>query len=96
MRLNPSPSRFFIKHSEIFEAGIDQLLRRHPLIGEALDDLEDALLKVPYSEGEPTPVFEGRHFRIRLSPKTRRYPALRVLYEIEEPRVVCWHICERH
>jgi hypothetical protein len=92
MRLNPSPSRFFTKHTELFEAGFDRLRRQFPYVDEALDFIELSLTRAPYSAGEPTQVFEGRAMGIMVTPRTRRYPSLRVLFEIEEPRVVCWHV----
>jgi hypothetical protein len=96
MRLNPSPSRFTIKFSPLFETAEARLSVAYPFLGSALDDLEAALLKTPYSEGEPCPAFPDRDFRVRVSPRTARLPGLRVLYEIEDPRVVCWAISERH
>jgi hypothetical protein len=79
----------------LFEAGYRHLSVTFPHIGEAFDLLDDELKRTPFSAGEETFVFEGRRFFLTTTPKTNRYPALRALFEIEDPRVICWHVCER-
>jgi hypothetical protein len=79
----------------LFEAAYYRLERTYPYVFEAFDEIDHELRRLPYSAGEPLDVFVGRDMRVMVTPKTRRYPSLRVLYEIEDPRVVCWHVSER-
>lgn len=95
MRLNPSPSRFFIRHAEAYEKGCALLRLRHPFIDPQIQNIEDLLRKTPHSEGYPCDAFPGRDIRYHVAPRTTLLPAIRVLYEIEDPRVVCWVISEK-
>lgn len=95
MRLNPTPSRFFVKVTELFDAGYYRLEKSYPYVVEAFEEIDHELKRLPFSAGERLDGFEGREMRVLVTPKTRRYPSLRVLYEIEDPRVVCWHVSER-
>lgn len=96
MQLRPaSDRRFALTYSETFEAGFYRLLASNPFLHDAQDYVEWALQRTPHIVGEPSPAFEGRDLRLMLTPGTPRYPALRVLYEIAERTVKCWHVCER-
>lgn len=95
MRLNPTRSRFFTKHSEMFDKAYAQLVATYVDLRDAFFLLDDELRRTPYSVGEPTDIFPNRQFFLALTPRTVRHPGLRVLYEVEDPRVVCWHVGER-
>lgn len=95
MQLNPTPSRFFVKPSALFEECYYRLERTYPYIFEAFENIDHELKRLPYSAGEAIEFLPGRRMYVMVQPRTRRYPSLRVLYEIEDPRVVCWHLSER-
>jgi hypothetical protein len=97
MRLNPQPSRFHVHHSELYEAGVKRLRATFPFVDEALENLEWSLQRAPYSEGERlAEKFPDRQMWWTVLPHSNRYPALRVLFEIVDPKVFCWHVSERH
>lgn len=95
MRLNPGPpTPYSIKHADLFvDAWFNRIAPVLPFANEALDALEWSLARKPDNEGEFCPAFFDRHFRVTVTPKTRRYPPLRFLFEIEQSRVVIWHVC---
>ena len=95
MQRNPFPKRFHVVYSEIFEAGIYRLEHEFPFIMEALDDVDLWLERSPEQAGETISIFPERYIMLMATPKTRRYPSLRILYEINEKRVVCWHASTR-
>ena len=95
MRLNPYPSRFFVSHSELYEQGTFSLRAKFPHIDPLLVSIEDALKKTPHLEGEVTSAFAEREFRVHSIGRTAMLPGVRVLYEIADPRVVCWAIAEK-
>lgn len=94
MRLNPQPSRFRVSHSELYEASVRKLAQTYPFVDEALESLEWSLRRIPFSEGELCAAFPGRELRFTVLPRTNRYPSLRVLFEVIDPTVYCWHACE--
>jgi hypothetical protein len=95
MQLNPHSNRFRLSYSAVFEAAYYAIQAKHPFLLEAMDYVHWLLERTPYSEGEPCYAFEDRDIRVLLTPKTPRYPSLRVLFEIVDPRVHCYHISER-
>ena len=94
MRIRPpsDPSNFIIRDSEVFETAVESLKRQFPLIYDALDDIEWVLRRDPRAESTILSLFEGRELRIHVTPRTPRYPKLRVLLEINGNIVTCWHI----
>jgi hypothetical protein len=62
---------------------------------EALEFIEWSLQRTPLQDSEPTPAFEDANIRIFVTPRTPRFPSLRVLIEVGERRVYLWHIADR-
>jgi hypothetical protein len=95
LRLNPHPARFHVRHADLYESCVRRILRDNPYADEALQLLEWSLERVPYSEGERlAEPYPDRPIYFTVTPATPRYPALRVLYEIVDPPVYCWHVAE--
>jgi len=86
---------FTVGHSELFEAAFDRLRAKYPLLLEALDFIEWSLQRRPREDSEPAEAFEKVDLRVFITPRTPRYPSLRVLIEVGERRVYLWHIDER-
>lgn len=99
MRLRPPGSGppYHIAHSELFEAAYHGLERQFPYLAEAYDELDWTMAREPLANSEPTPAFPGRNLRLAVTPRTTRYPSLRVLIEVEEQRrrVFFWHLSVR-
>ncbi len=99
MRIRPPADRppYRTVHSEIFEAGYLQLEAQYPHLVEAYDQIEWTMRRTPRASSEPTPAFPDRDMRLAYTPRTPRYPALRVLIEVDEgqDRVILWHLAVR-
>ena len=96
MRLRTGPRNpFKIVHSTYFVAawykGIEQ---KYVFAHEILDQLEWSLERDPAAEGEACPAFPGRDIRFTVTPRTRRLPSLRFLFEIRGHEVAIWHVSE--
>lgn len=96
MRIRTGPRNpYRIVHAEFFEAAwYHQIEERCPQAHEVLDQLEWSLERTPSLEGEPCDAFEGRDIRFTVTPRTRRLPSLRFLFEIRDREVAIWHVCE--
>jgi hypothetical protein len=94
---DPNDDRFSVDYSEIFEAGFYRLKESYPLLFEALEAIHWSMERTPYSDTEKVDVFEtsNREIRLFITPRTPRYPALRVLLEITGRRVFLWHVSLR-
>ena len=94
MRIRPGPRNpYRIVHSEFFEAAWFQKIELQcPHAHEVLDQLEWSLERNPSAEGEHCDAFEDRDIRLTVTPKTRRLPSLRFLFEIGEREVAIWHV----
>jgi len=86
---------YTVGHSELFEAAFDRLRDQYPLLLEALDFIEWSLQRTPLQDSEPVPAFAAVNIRVFITPRTPRYPSLRVLIEVGEKRVYLWHVAER-
>lgn len=99
MRLrDPDDNRFQVDYSELFQAGFYKLKNTYPMLFEALEAIHWTLERTPHGESEKVDVFQGqadRDIRLFITPRTPRYPALRVLIEIDGKRVLLWHVALR-
>lgn len=85
-----------VLNSEVYDAAVRHLLAKHPLATIPLANMDLHLKRDPEDSDETLSIWDGRDMRLLKSPETRNYPALRLLYEIEEPPlVVRWHLGER-
>lgn len=85
---------FSISHSELFEGAVFALQRQFPLIDESVQFLEWSLARTPFNN-ERCPAFEGRDIFTAYTPRTRRAPSLRILYEVGHGQVLLWHLSVR-
>ena len=84
------------RESEMFEAAFFRLEQNFPYLVEAYDALTWTMERDPRGNSELCRAFrsEGRELRVSLTPRTTRYPSLRVLVEVQEEirRVYFWHL----
>jgi len=94
---DPGDKRYSIDYSDIFQAGFYRLNQFHPFLFEALEAIHWSLERTPHADTERIGVFENedRDIRLFISPRTPRYPSLRVLLEIDGKRVYLWHVSRR-
>ena len=87
------------QNSELFEAAFYRLEQNFPFLAEAYDSLEWTMERDPLGNSVPCAAFrnEGRDLRLATTPKTTRYPSLRVLLEVqaERRRVYFWQMSSR-
>lgn len=96
MRLNPTPTEYSTRHTPLFEAAYDRLVRVYPGVEDAFDNLDEDLRKRPLTAGGRLPVFPDRElFVTHTTSRVVRIPGLRVLYEVDGKVVVCWCVSER-
>ena len=88
---------FHIAHSELFETAYFNLERQFPFLSEAYDDLDWIMSRDPWGNSEPVAAFPERNLRLAVTPRTPRYPSLRVLMEVEveRRRVLFWSLSAR-
>ena len=83
----------------MFEAAFDRLERNFPFLAEAYDSIEWTMERDPKGNSVPSEAFrdEGRDIRLAFTPRTTRYPSLRVLLEVQEDlrRVYFWSLSVR-
>ena len=91
----PPSDEFRLEFSELCEAGFNRLAEDYPLIFDVYEFFEFALKRLPSQRGEATPAFPDtdRQLLLLMTPPTRNYPSLRVLFEITGRTVLIWHIC---
>ena len=94
-QLSASTRRNQILNSEIYDAAVERLLRKYPHADVPLADAALSLERFPRDAGESIMIFEGRDIRLLVTGRTARFPSLRILYEVDAPRVVRWHVSER-
>src|SRR5258708_28376035 len=86
---------FTVGYSEQSEAAFERLRDQYPLLLEALDYIEWSLQRTPRQDSEPARAFANVDLRIFITPRTPRFPSLRVLIEVSAKRVYLWHVAER-
>jgi hypothetical protein len=74
--------------------GSPRILANYPLAEIALADLELLLRRTP-DASDVLNLWPDREMHIARTPATRLFPGLRLLYEIDEPRIVRWHVSAR-
>lgn len=95
MLLRERSEPYRLRYQPLFEASIYALKERYPQIVDALEYIHWTLERTPHAETVPAPAFPERDIRLLVTPRSPRFPALRVLIEIEGPVVICWHASER-
>lgn len=96
MRLNPTPTEYSIRHTELYEASHDRLARLYPGVEAAFEILEEDLRARPFSFGPRLPVFPDRNLYVAYTTsKVVRIPGLRALFEVDGRRITCWCVSER-
>ena len=86
---------YTVGHSELFEAGFDRLRDQYPHLLEALEFIEWSLQRTPFQDSEAVNAFADVDIRVFITPRTPRYPSLRVLIEVKGQRVYLWHLAEQ-